>query len=319
MINLPSNFNYKLVPVLSFEDYKLVESYLEDYFTVKIINNIVCEECSERCVRQVFQYEDSTYYDCPTGYIDLREKVNPDKLEKYKFKIEHLLKQICDKNNIRYYYNKINSKIVLFGEKEVQKTNYKFFYAIWVFTNKQLNEDVIYKIKSCLQPTDKVLILTPQDFILQNKDIDFLNQNNCRILGLNKLLDTDLMIEELVTSDNENLKELIKSKKLVIINSKSCYLFGYKLDLFPKLFKLLEYLASRPWQDINKDECIDYIWKNEIKKDKFKDYDKLFYDTRYKLNKAFYEAGVPKSLYNELIPLKDKIIRLNLKDSDIYI
>lgn len=307
---------YELEPLIDSKEFQLIENNLKDCFLPSYLDYVVCKECPEHCVRDVFKNGGKIYFECPTGYIELREEVDSSKLERYKFKPEILFQKIAEINNIFYDNKNINSKVILFGKKEVQKSYYKFFYATQVFTNKELNDEVIYMIKSWLQPTEKALIFTPQSLNLQNKDFDFLNQNNCRLLELPKLLDNYLIIEELNDFEPENIKELSKRYPLVIRSAKDSYLFGHRLDLYLKPFQLLRFLASISQQSIHKDECIDHLWKDQTKDI---DYNKQLYNHRSSINNAFKKAGIPKSNYNNIIIVKDEYFRLNLDASDIYI
>lgn len=309
----------ELSPCFKYKDFRLINVVYQEFFKEIYLKNYSCKECSEYCILEILEQNDGFYYICPSGYIETEQKIPSDQLKRYEFKCKNFLQKICTINSISFYTTGINNKAVLFGEKEVNKINYKFFYINQLFSQNKLNENIIYQIKEYYQSTERAVIITPQSFMLSNSNKAFLNYNNCQIFSLKQLLLNNLVINQIGTSSNIDINCLIETHELVFLNSSDVYLYKKRLSLSPMAFNLFKIIALKGKEDlsISYDDCIDYLWQDE-KFDK-KDFSKQLQNHRSDINKACQHADIEENIYKKLIKAQNKSYKLIIDPEKIFI
>ncbi len=291
----------------------------ENVLKPSFLNSIECTECFETCTLDIFNVSNKLYIQCPSGYISKAREVKEEELNVYKFYIQTLLKKIALINSINFYINKINHNLLLFGEKEVNKINYKFFYSNQLFSHNKVNTSILYLTKEHYQLTERAFIITPSKIILNNSSIALLKDLGCQTTSLEELLQNDLFISEIGISNKNDINSLMNTYELVILDNDNVYLYQKKLNLSPKSFYLLEIIAKKGKQglSISYDDCIECLWGNES----YGSVDNLkqLYNHKSGINKACEKSGIEQESYKKLIKSENKSYKLMVKPEKVYI
>ena len=311
--------SFEFEPYLKPKGFEKLDDKLKGFFLQKYLETFSCNYCSEKCSREYFQDNGKLYTDCLEGIIETKQEIDINSLERYKFSLNKVLNSVCFSNGIFFHFNNIDNIAIIFGEKEVEKTIYRFFYVRQLFINDKLQENILYSLKSWISTTEKCFIITPQDFILDNSSKTFINDNNIQILSLRNLIDNDFIIEKIGFSNQQDIKQLINTYDMLILDSDKVYLHQTKLNLSPMAFKLLKFIALKGKEGLSAyyDDCIEYLWQDD-KNDKT-DHPKQLQNHRSDINKACQKANIEESIYKNFIKAQNQSYKLIIEPEKIFI
>ena len=304
-------------PFIKPDSYEIIQENHKLYCEEAYLKHYNCKECNEFCILEYEVKGEQLVSYCPDGHLEDEIIIPKEELKRYNFKISRFLKILAGQNSIYFHKNQINKEIILFGEKELNGTTYKFFYIINAFQENKIREEIIYKLKEWLSPEERALIITPAFIIADKQFYSYLQENKTEIIFLKDLLANDLRILSFIKSDIKNIENLISAYDLVIIDESQIYLYKNQLNLPKMAFRLLNFIVLKGKEGLSAsyDDCIEYVWQ-DCKNENI-DYPKQLKNHRSDINESFKKADITD--YKSLIKAENQSYKLIIAPEKIFI
>lgn len=305
------SFQQILEPTIKKSEYELIEDSLKPFFNQTYSKNFDCTFCPENCSPEIFLLDGNLCINCDNEILESPYKIDKERTLRYKFDIRSFCKKVAQVNNIDFLFDKKNNETFYFGSKNIDSIEYQFYYMLDLTRKKQLTDIAIQRIKSLKHENSRLVILTPDNLVQDNKMETLLKENSCTIASLKNCLENKLLIKGCLSVSASDIIHIKNTYELAILSSKEIYIKGQKIECPNQPFLLLDYLAKHPNIAISRDNCIAGSWGDDYVMG-----DKTLSDNISFIRKGLKNNGLDK---NDFIIVRNKTVKLNVRQDKIYI
>ncbi len=310
------HLNRDLEPSYTEQEYKKINQTLLSLLKFRQVNpkKYTCYQCPDNCIFDIKNDLHDMALTCPTDFLDEEQKLDINKLTRFKLDLEANLKALAERNGINFNFQRKTNNIVLFGTKKINSKVYKLFYVNRLIASNNLDQSHILKLKSYYKPEETAFIITPAEFMLDNNSELFLKEHSCEIIPLKNLIDNGLIINKIGITNEADIKRIAGLYELAIFNSKELYFHKTKFQLYPQPYKLLCFLAENANTAKTRDECISSVWgENTLSMG----YDKNLSDTCSLIRQVLKKAGIKEKLIKDLIIAEYGTVTLKIEKNKV--
>lgn len=305
MIDFLNRFQAESEPCFKNGELEYIDKNQQKFFDKKFVDSTICYECSEQCT-----IPKSKEYYCPQGEINIADFPTKN-FERDKFSLLKFLQAVALANNIDFMFDKKNNETFYFGCKNIDGIEYKFYYLLNLTIENQLTDIAIQRIKALKQQSSKLIVLTPDNLIQENKAEILLKEISCSIVNIGNCLNNDLLINGCLSVGKSDIIHIKNTYELAILSSKEIYIKGQKIEYSNQPFLLLDYLAKHSNTALSRDNCIAGAWGEDY----------VMGDKTLSDNISFIRKGLKDNRLNEkdFIIARNKTVKLNVQQDKIYI
>lgn len=305
MIDFLDRFQAESEPCLNFGELEYINNGHKQFFDKIFVDSTICYECSEQCTIP----KTKEYY-CPQGEINIADFPTSN-FERDKFSLSKFLQIVAQSNNINFVFNGKDRQTFCFGNKSIDGTEYKFYYMLNLANKNQLTDIAIQRIKALKQQSSRLVVLTPDNLIQDNKVEILLKEISCMVVNLENCLNNDLLISGCLSVSESDIEHIKNTYDLAILSSKEIYIKGQKIEYPNQPFLLLDYLAKHSNIAISRDNCIAGAWGDDYVMG-----DKTLSDNISFVRKGLKDNGLSEK---DFITARNKTVKLNVQQDKIYI
>ena len=238
-----------LEPIIDKHKFSLLDDNNKQFFKSSYSNFYNCKFCPKNCMPEIFTLNDSLYISCDNDILESPYRINKDDLVRYKFSLSKFFQEISLKNNIIPSHNKLNSKTYRIGEKVINKYDV-YFLLDTIDKYNNLTDLAIQRIKSLKADNSRLLIITPDNIIIDNQTETTLKAIHCKIISLSDCLQNDFIIDIqdfneydlIVNADTLNI--CVFGVDYSLSSSIDTFTYIYNLALNPKEILSVEQVRS---------------------------------------------------------------------------
>lgn len=279
------HFQQTLEPTIKKSKYNAIDDSLKQFFNETYSKNFDCSFCPENCSPEIFSTDGGLFIHCDNDTLESPYEIDKAEAVRFKFDIEKFCKIVAQANNINFLFNKKANETFYFGGKNIDGIEYQFYYMLDLARKNQLTDIALQKIKSLKQENSRLIILTPDNLIQDNKTETLLKGNFCSVVRLGNCIKNDLII---------NIEDLQKYDLIVNADTFVIKIYGVEYSLASSLetFTYIYNLAQHPKEIIS-------IKQARGVPDTYQTIDKTLYDATRKINDRF------------ILKLKNEFIKQN--------
>ncbi len=300
-----------LEPTLDERSFEVVDEKFKQFFNQTYSKFYDCKLCPENCSPEIFMLNDNLCINCDNETLESPYKIGKEGTIRFKFDIMSLSKTVAQANNINFLFNKKDNETFHFGSKSIDGIEYQFYYLLHLVNKNHLTDIALQRIKVLKQGASRLVILTPDNLIQDNKTETLLKEISCSIISLKNCLENNLLINGCLSVSKSDIKHISKIYEIAILSPKEIYITGQKIEYSNQPFLLLYYLAKHSNIAISRDNCIAGVWGADYVMG-----DKTLSDNISFIRKGLKDNGLDKK---DFIIARNKTVKLNVQQDKIYI
>lgn len=226
MIDFLEKFQAESEPCLENGELEFINSNHKKFFDKIFADSTICYECAEQCL--IPKTKDCL---CPQKEIDIAD-FPTENFERDKFSLERFLQAVAQTNNIKFLFRQKDQESFYFGSKNIDDIENHFYYLRNLATKNQITETAVQRIEALKTTTARLVILTPDNIIQDNKIETIINLESCLkndyIINVEDLKEYDLIVNA------ETLTIKIYDLDFSLDSSSETFAYIYNLALHPR-------------------------------------------------------------------------------------